>query len=280
MMAGLNHEPPRTPQRCLAIDLEVTSNRPDCLGHIGIAREVGGAVRKAAQALPLETAGVSVYRLAVKRQDPHPTLAQGEGTSPQPRAPLASPSASTAPDLCPRYTARVIRGVKVGSSPAWLVQRLATIGQPAINNVVDITNYVLMECGQPLHAFDLAKLAGRRDHRPRGRSRASSSRRSTTRRTRSSASMCVIADAQRPVALGGVMGGADTEVTPATADVLIEVGRVRSAFDPHHGPQAGLCTAIRRIASSAAPIPKGRLGQPPLLRADSGTGRRRDWPKE
>ncbi len=66
------------------------------------------------------------------------------------------------PELCPRYTARVIRGVKVGPSPAWLQKRLATIGQPSVNNVVDITNYVLMETGQPLHAFDLAKLHGRK----------------------------------------------------------------------------------------------------------------------
>ena len=65
------------------------------------------------------------------------------------------------PQLCPRYTARVIRGVKVGPSPAWLARRLATLGIAAINNVVDMTNYVLMECGQPLHAFDLARLAGR-----------------------------------------------------------------------------------------------------------------------
>ena len=65
------------------------------------------------------------------------------------------------PDLCPRYTARVIRGAKIGRSPAWLVNRLQTVGIAAINNVVDITNYVLLECGQPLHAFDLAKLRGR-----------------------------------------------------------------------------------------------------------------------
>ena len=125
------------------------------------------------------------------------------------------------PDLCPRYTARVIRGIKVKSSPAWMVQRLAAIGQPAINNIVDITNYVLMECGQPLHAFDMAKLLGKEI---------------IVRRAKKNEpfvaidhktyvldeNMCVIADAQRPVALGGVMGGAETEITPGTVDVLIE----------------------------------------------------------
>ena len=101
------------------------------------------------------------------------------------------------PQLCPRYTARVIRGVKVGPSPAWLVDRLATVGIAAINNVVDITNYVLMECGQPLHAFDLAKLAGRQIIVRAGPRRARRSWRSTTRPTRSSPAMCVIADAER-----------------------------------------------------------------------------------
>ncbi|HVW39455.1 MAG TPA: phenylalanine--tRNA ligase subunit beta, partial [Pirellulales bacterium] len=125
------------------------------------------------------------------------------------------------PDLCYRYTARLIRGARISASPAWLSRRLATIGIAAINNVVDITNYVLMECGQPLHAFDFAKLKGRRivvregregetmlaiDHKtyPTGRG------------------VCVIADAERPVGIGGVMGGAETEVSSATTDVLIE----------------------------------------------------------
>ncbi|MEX2025884.1 MAG: phenylalanine--tRNA ligase subunit beta, partial [Pirellulaceae bacterium] len=125
------------------------------------------------------------------------------------------------PDLCPRYTARVIRGIKVKSSPAWLADRLRTIGQPVVSNVVDITNYVLMECGQPLHAFDFNKLAGkeiivRRAH-------AGDAFAAIDHKTYPlDGSMCVIADAQRAIALGGVMGGADTEVSPGTTDLLIE----------------------------------------------------------
>ncbi len=122
---------------------------------------------------------------------------------------------------CPRYTARVIRGVKVGPSPAWLVKRLATVGIGSINNVVDITNYVLMECGQPLHAFDLAKLAGKKilvRQAKAGEAFVAINHKNYTL----DESMCVIADEKRPVALAGVMGGADTEVTTATTDLLIE----------------------------------------------------------
>ena len=164
------------------------------------------------------------------------------------------------PELCPRYTARVIRGVKIGPSPAWLSKRLATIGQPAINNVVDITNYVLMECGQPLHAFDLAKLARPADHRPRSRKPAKSSRRSITRRTTLEPGMCVIADAERPVALGGVMGGVDTrsldrDDRPADRE---RPTSIRSRFAPR--PASWRCAAIRRTASSGASIRKGSIG--------------------
>ncbi len=197
MLAGLNLESIQDAGSDACIDLEITSNRPDCLGHIGVAREIAVLHDKQLK-LP-------------------PALPQ----SPAPSQPPPFPVRIDSPDLCPRYTARVIRGIKVKSSPAWMVQRLAAIGQPAINNIVDITNYVLMECGQPLHAFDLAKLMGQQivvrrakknepftaiDHKTYGLDE----------------NMCVIADAQRPVALGGVMGGAETEITPATADVLIE----------------------------------------------------------
>ncbi|MGD9648358.1 MAG: phenylalanine--tRNA ligase subunit beta, partial [Pirellulales bacterium] len=114
-----------------------------------------------------------------------------------------------------------------GPSPAWLRDRLATIGVASINNVVDVTNYVLFECGQPLHAFDLAKLAGHEIvvRQPRLGERLEAI---DHRVYELGAGMCVIADAQRPVGIGGVMGGAATEVTAATTDVLIEA----AAFDP------------------------------------------------
>ena len=131
------------------------------------------------------------------------------------------------PALCPRYTARVIRGVRVRPSPAWLAARLATIGIAAINNVVDATNYVLMECGQPLHAFDLAKLAGReiivREAR-KGEQFAAINHKTYELEP----GMCVIADRDRAVALGGVMGGAESEVSTATTELLIE----SAEFDP------------------------------------------------
>jgi len=146
MMAGLNHEATHEVGDDLAVDLEVTSNRPDCLGHIGIAREVS-VLWDCALAIPAARSAEGRSRvgdLVRVRID--------------------------CPELCRRYTARVVRGVRVGPSPEWLTKRLATIGIAAINNVVDVSNYVMMECGQPLHTFDYAKLEGPEIivRRPRG----------------------------------------------------------------------------------------------------------------
>ena len=196
-MAGLNHEETRPLGDDLQIDLEVTSNRPDCLGHIGVAREVS-VLWQTGLCLPV----------------PQPAAGGPPVTE-------LTKVAIECPDLCSRYTARVIQGVQIGPSPQWLVERLATLGIPAINNVVDVTNYVLMECGQPLHAFDFAKLAGPeiivREARPGELFEAINHKSYPLER-----GMCVIADAQRAVALGGVMGGAQTEVSASTTDVLIE----------------------------------------------------------
>ncbi|HUE70937.1 MAG TPA: phenylalanine--tRNA ligase subunit beta [Pirellulaceae bacterium] len=206
MMAGLNLESMDKVGSDLAIDLEVTSNRPDCLGHIGIAREAAVLFdRELKLPLPLGDG-------------------RGEGVAAKTGAPQVTELTRVTiqcPDLCPRYTARVIRGIKVKSSPAWLADRLRTIGQPVVSNVVDITNYVLMECGQPLHAFDFNKLAGKEIIVRRAN--AGEAFPAIDHKTYPlDDSMCVIADAQRAVALGGVMGGADTEVSPATTDLLIE----------------------------------------------------------
>ncbi len=203
MMAGLNHEATERHGADWAINLEVTSNRPDCLGHIGIAREISVLWNRA---------------LTMPPADPH------EGST---AVADLTQVALESPELCYRYTARVIRGVKVRPSPAWLVNRLATIGIAAINNVVDVTNYVLMECGQPLHAFDLAGLTGRRivvRQARKGETFLAINHKTYTLEP----GMCVIADAARAVGLGGVMGGAETEVTPRTTDVLIEAAE----FDP------------------------------------------------
>ena len=186
------------------LDVEVPSNRPDCLSHVGIAREVT-VIENGRLNLPLsefiETDGRSADLTSVEIKDP---------------------------DLCPRYAARLVRGVKIGPSPDWLAKRLETIGQRPINNVADITNYVLHELGQPLHAFDFAKLRG---HRIVVR-RAAPGEKLTTldgiERTLTS-DMLVIADAEKPVALAGIMGGEDSEISSQTTDVLIE----SAYFDPH-----------------------------------------------
>jgi len=197
MMSGLNHEGTEEVGGDLAIDLEVTSNRPDGLGHIGVAREIAVLWQRplSIPAAEPEAKGPPVEKSIKVRID--------------------------CPELCFRYTARVIRGAKIGPSPAWILRRLGTIGVAPINNVVDISNYVLMECGQPLHTFDFGKLKGSqiivRQPRPGETIEAIDHH---TYRLESG--MCVIADGEDPVAIGGVMGGAMTEISEATTDILIE----------------------------------------------------------
>jgi len=184
-----------------AIDAEVTSNRPDCLSHVGLARELAAALGQ-----PLH------------RPDHDPGTGSGE-----PAEQLTAVTVD-APDLCPMFTARVIRGIKVGPSPDWMAKRLEALGLRPVNNVVDITNYVMLELGQPLHAFDLNKLAERRI--VVRRAQANETFEAINHETYTLRDdMLVIADAQRAVGIAGVMGGVDTEVTEATADVLIEAAR-------------------------------------------------------
>jgi phenylalanyl-tRNA synthetase beta chain len=202
-MAGLNHESTSDVEGDIAIDLEVTSNRPDCLGHIGIARE-------AAAVLGREV-----------------TLPKVDFATSRPAAVDLTRVEIACPDLCPRYIARVVRGVKIGPSPDWLRCRLATCGVASINNVVDITNYVLLEASQPLHAFDFDKLTERRIVVRRARSGETITA-INQKRYELTADMCVIADASRAVAVAGVMGGFDTEVSDRTTSLLIE----SAEFDP------------------------------------------------
>ncbi len=203
MLSGLNHEGTREVGGDLAIDLEVTSNRPDCLGHLGVAREVGALFDREITLPPAEPpeGKTAVEPLIGVRID--------------------------CPDLCYRYTARVIRGVKIGPSPGWMARRLETVGLAPVNNVVDISNYVLMECGQPLHTFDYGRLGGRQIlvRRPLGGETIEAI---DHKEYRLEPDMCVIADARVPVAIGGVMGGAKTEISKSTTDVLIEAAE----FDP------------------------------------------------
>ncbi len=179
------------------LDVEVPSNRPDCLSHIGIAREV--AVIEGSQV-----------------QSPKSKVFTAEGKAGE----FASVEIEDS-ELCPRYAARVVRGVKIGPSPEWLVKRLGEIGQRPINNVADITNYVLHETGQPLHAFDLSKLTAQKIIVRRARQGEKLKTLDGVDRVLDE-QMLVIADAKDAVALAGVMGGLDSEISEQTADVLIE----------------------------------------------------------
>lgn len=179
------------------LDVEVPSNRGDCLSHVGIAREV--AVIEKSEVL---TPKSEISKIEGKTSD------------------FASVEILDA-DLCPRYAARVVRGVKIGPSPEWLIQKLEAIGQRSINNVADITNYVLHEFGQPLHAFDLAKLAERKIIVRRAvKDETIKTLDGLDRKL--DEQMLVIADAKEAVAVAGVMGGEFSEISNATTDVLIE----------------------------------------------------------
>src|SRR5579862_3112867 len=179
------------------LDAEITANRPDCLGHYGVAREVA-----------------AIYRLPVKSLKPK-LKESSEKVADATRVEIE------APELCGRYTARVLRGVKVQPSPDWLRQRLEAIGEKSINNVVDVSNYVMFELGQPLHAFDLDKLSERRIVVRRARAGEKMRTLDGAERTLTK-EMCVIADAARAVAIGGIMGGAESEIGFATRNVLLE----------------------------------------------------------
>ena len=196
------------------IDVEVTSNRGDCMGYIGIARELSAATGKE---LKLPAIELDECR---KRADEFTAVG------------------IVAPALCARYTARIIEAVKVGPSPDWVRNRLETIGMRSVNNVVDATNYAMLETGQPPHAFDYAKIAEGKIivRRALAGERIVSIDGSTCDLDDS---MLIIADAHKPVAIAGVMGGLETEVSDKTTTILLE----DAYFDP---------VSIRRTARRLA----------------------------
>jgi len=188
------------------IDAEITSNRPDCLGMLGIAREIG-----------------AIYRLPLKTSSPKPAESKTAKASEAVKVKI------DAPDLCGRFTARVIRGVKIQPSPKWLKDRLEAAGTASINNVVDISNYVMLELGHPLHTFDYDLV---RDHSIVVR-RAKPGEKIKTldgveRTLDPNTCMVCDGDGSRPVGIGGIMGGAETEISFSTKNVLIEC----AWFDP------------------------------------------------
>lgn len=186
-----------------ALDLEITINRPDCLSHIGIAREIAAALRK-----PLHVPKSKVKESGLPIQS-------------------LSSIEILEPEFCPRYSARIIRGMKIAPSPDWMRLRLEAVGLRAINNVVDVTNYVLLEMGHPMHAFDFNRLEGKRISvrcAQAGEKFVTLDEQERTLDDR----MLLICDGARGVALAGVMGGLNSEISEDTTDLLLE----SAYFDP------------------------------------------------
>ncbi|HVG37800.1 MAG TPA: phenylalanine--tRNA ligase subunit beta, partial [Pyrinomonadaceae bacterium] len=202
------------------LEIDLTSNRPDCLSHLGVARE---------------TAAIEGETLEV----PEMNVSAGRTTEDSATVEIRDP------ELCPRYAVRVVRGVRVAPSPSWLAERLKSIGQRPINNVADITNYVMNELGQPLHAFDLATLI-------EGRIVVRRATEGETLKTldgverKLNDEMLIIADAGRAVAVAGVMGGEETEISAATRDVLIESAH----FNPESVRRTSKTLNLRTEASA------------------------------
>jgi phenylalanyl-tRNA synthetase beta chain len=216
------------------LEVNVTPNRPDCLSHLGLAREVAavlGVPLRAPQAEPREAGAPASDAVRVRIE---------------------------APERCARYAARVVEGVRIGPSPAWLARRLEACGVRSISNVVDVTNLVLLELGHPLHAFDLDRVAGReivvRHARP--------GERLTTLDGKDRAldpDDLLIADRDRGSALAGVMGGGDSEISAGTTHVLVE----SAWFQPsgvrrtsrRHGLRTEASIRFERGADPGAVIP-------------------------
>jgi phenylalanyl-tRNA synthetase beta chain len=176
-------------------DIDLTSNRSDCLSHLGVSREV---------------AAIQNSKFKIKDyEEQKPTTEDQNLVSIQDA------------DLCHRFTARIIRNVKIALSPEWLVKRLEAVGERSINNVADITNYVMHELGQPMHSFDLNKLIGNRIVIRRARSGETIKTLDEVERKLDD-TMLAICDAEKPVAVGGVMGGFDSSITEESTDVLLE----------------------------------------------------------
>ena len=234
------------------LDLYITPNRPDLLSIIGIAREVAALTGKAIN-IPdtrYAEAGESIGgKASVEIRDP---------------------------DLCPRYCATLITDAKVGPSPPWLEQRLLACGMRPINNIVDVTNYVMLEHGQPLHAFDFEKISEKRIIVRRARNESIITLDGMGRDL--SSDMLVIADGKRPVAIAGVMGGAGSEVTEATTSVLIESANFnpasirRTSIEFKLGSEASLrfekglsaelpLQALRRATQMMAELSGGKIAR-------------------
>lgn len=204
----------------IILDVETYANRPDTLGHLGVARELAAAL------------GLSMkeQRLRLTELDEHVSdLVEVQIWD---------------EDLCPRYCGAVVKGIEVGPSPAWLLEKIHAMGLKPINNVVDVTNYVLFSTAQPIHAFDLAKIAGRKIivRRAKSGEKLLSLEGKDVDLT---SEMLVIADEEKPVALAGVIGGENTAVSDSTREVFIE----SACFDPVSVRKTGKATGIQTDAA-------------------------------
>lgn len=257
----------------VVLDLEVTPNRPDLNSVIGIAREIAAAT---GNPLKLPDVGSVGTHSTVAQTSPRK---DGGAVERVPTSDLVSVRIEDA-ELCPRYTARVIKGVRIGPSPDWLRAILEKVGIRSISNVVDVTNYVMLEIGQPLHAFDYQLITKAADGKPTivvRRAAAGEQFKTLDNQERTlTGEMLLIADAQKGIALAGVMGGANTEINDQTVDVLIEsayfnptnirrtskqIGlRSESSYRFERGADAGICEwASRRAAQLILETADGQL---------------------
>lgn len=195
------------------LEFEITPNRPDCLSVVGIARETAATFRKSFRMPEIRVTEV---------EEPNPARVTIE-----------------APDLCYRYVARVVKNVKIGPSPIWMQVRLLKAGIRPINNVVDVTNYVMLELGQPLHAFDLDKVKNKHIIVRRARDGEKLVTLDGKERILDS-SMLVIADEEKAIGLAGVMGGENTEITDSTVNILIESANFKGSNIRHTSKKLGL----------------------------------------
>jgi phenylalanyl-tRNA synthetase beta chain len=253
-------------------DLETTPNRPDWNSVIGIAREISALTGKPLKLPEIKLGGASV------------PASRGEEAARQEPRPISELVAVRIEDaeLCPRYTARVIKGVKIGPSPAWLRETLEKVGIRSISNVVDVTNYVMMEIGQPLHAFDYHLIAKSASGQPtivvRRAGEGEKFKTLDNQERTLTHEMMLIADEQKGIALAGVMGGANTEINDQTVDVLIESAyfsptnirrtskqlglRSESSYRFERGADVGICDwASRRAAQLILETAGGELAE-------------------
>ena len=218
----------------VVIDIDITPNRADCLSVIGIAREIA----------------------ALTGQNLHiPEVSYKESTSPLDQQIAIEISA---PDLCPRYCASLITGVKIAESPAWMQQRLLACGMRPINNLVDVTNYVMLEYGQPLHSFDYEKIRGKKIIVRRATQYEPMTTLDGNERELDSG-MLVITDVMGVVAVAGVMGGANSDVTGETTSILLEAASFNAASIHYTGRTLGIpseaCMRFERGISRELTLP-------------------------